>query len=70
MKQLAALGIGIWLTASGVFAQVPAVCIPLVKSADQCPVIDGIIQGSEWKYATALTGLISMEGSLAQRQAT
>ncbi len=44
--------------------------IPIVGSTEQAPVIDGVIQGGEWKYALALTGLVANEGPLAQRQAT
>ncbi len=43
--------------------------IPVVKSSEQAPVIDGKMVGGEWKYALAMTGLISNEGTLAQRQA-
>lgn len=44
--------------------------IPVVKSSEQAPVIDGKMVGSEWKYALTMTGLITNEGPLAQRQAT
>ncbi len=44
--------------------------IPVVRSAEQAPVIDGVMKGGEWKYALAVTGLISNEGAFSQRQAT
>ncbi len=44
--------------------------IPVVDGREQAPVIDGVIRGGEWQYALGLTGLISLEGPLAQRQAT
>jgi hypothetical protein len=53
-----------------VHASVDFVRIPLVRDSEQAPVIDGVMQGGEWKYAVAMTGIISNEGSLAQRQAT
>ena len=43
--------------------------IPLVRSIEQAPVIDGKMVGSEWKYALTMTGLVTSEGSLSQRQA-
>jgi hypothetical protein len=51
-------------------ASVDLVRIPLVRSTEQAPVVDGKMVGGEWKYAVAMTGLISNEGALAQRQAT
>ncbi len=74
MKRLAALGIGVCVTMVGALAAfgtgLDTCRIPLVRSSEQAPVIDGTMQGSEWKYALAVKGLMSNEGSLAQRQAT
>ena len=42
--------------------------IPLVRNIEQAPVIDGKMVGSEWKYALTMTGLVSNEGALSQRQ--
>lgn len=44
--------------------------IPLVQSAEQAPVIDGILKGGEWTYALKTAGLVSNEGAFAQRPAT
>jgi len=44
---LASLPLGTW-------ASVDFVRIPMVRSTEQAPVIDGKMQGSEWKYAVAL----------------
>lgn len=55
---------------SGARAGLETCRIPVVRSAEQAPVIDGKMQGSEWKYALAMTGLIASEGPVAQRQAT
>ena len=56
------------LWAASVGAQLESCVIPIVESNDQAPVIDGKMEGSEWKYALELTGLVSIEGQLAQRQ--
>ena len=42
--------------------------IPLVRNIEQAPVIDGKMVGSEWKYALTMTGLVTSEGALSQRQ--
>lgn len=42
--------------------------IPLVRSIEQAPVIDGKMVGSEWRYALKMTGLVTSEGALSQRQ--
>ena len=42
--------------------------IPLVRHIEQAPVIDGKMVGSEWKYALTMTGLVTSEGALSQRQ--
>jgi len=42
--------------------------IPLVRNIEQAPVIDGKMVGSEWKYALKMTGLVTSEGALSQRQ--
>ena len=42
--------------------------IPLVRNIEQAPVIDGRMVGSEWKYAIMMTGLVTNEGALSQRQ--
>ena len=59
--------------ASPVHATTPAgleTCqIPLVRNIEQAPVVDGVMRGSEWKYALTMTGLITNEGALSQRQA-
>ena len=51
-------------------AQLHTCRIPIVLSSQQAPVIDGVMRAGEWKYAAALTGLISNEGPLALRQAS
>ena len=43
--------------------------IPLVRNIEQAPVVDGVMRGSEWKYALTMTGLVTNEGALSQRQA-
>ena len=42
--------------------------IPLVRHIEQAPVIDGKMVGSEWRYALTMTGLVTSEGALSQRQ--
>jgi hypothetical protein len=52
---------------SGAIAGLESCRIPIVRNAEQAPVIDGTMKGTEWKYALAITGLVNMDGPLTQR---